>query len=234
MSESKVKKPPTKDPKGRCGTDAGYQRHWHRGEEACDACREAHTVAKRVRARGGTVVSGPSKKPRRPGSIAGTDQDRRRKPEKQWTHETAPTAPEKPPAKPEVPEGVPEPPYWLKEKGLELWVAMTQENEFNTAGLMLLGEACHTVDRLERISAALASKKTMWFELGDLDQVTDMGVPIVMNAMVGEARQLQTTLRQTLNNLGVVNVNKAKAKELSPLDQLAQRRQKRLAAQGEG
>lgn len=233
MSDDKVKKPPTKDPKGRCGTDAGYQAHWRRGEEPCDACRNARNTAKRVRLRGGSVTSGPSK-PRRPGSIAGTDQDRRRKPEKKWTHETAPTAPEKPPAKPEVPEGVPEPPYWLKEKGLELWIAVTQENELNLAGLTLLGEACRTVDRLERMSAALASKTTLWYELGDVDQATELGLPIVVNGLISESRQLQTTLRQTLNNLGVVNVNKAKAKELSPLDQLAQRRQKRLAAQGEG
>lgn len=34
--------PPTAD--RRCGTDAGYQAHRYRDEDACDRCRDAHAI----------------------------------------------------------------------------------------------------------------------------------------------------------------------------------------------
>jgi len=140
--------------------------------------------------------------------------------------------PAKATAERKVPEGVPTPPDWLKARGLELWIEVTQAHKLNASALTLLGEACRTADRLERLAAALSSRSTMWFELGDIDQATELGVPIVVNGMIGEARQLQTTLRQTLTTLGVVNVDAAEKSAKSPLDQLAERRKQRLAAQG--
>ena len=230
---SKNTKAPTADPKGRCGTPAGYQAHRRRGERACDDCRHAHSVANNSRKRGEPITPSPPAKPRR-----------RHVPiEHELEHGTndprpveLPPAPADKPAKasatPRVPDGVPTPPDWLKARGLELWVEVTQAHKLNTSALTLLGEACRTADRLERLAAALASRSTMWFELGDVDQATELGVPIVVNGMIGEARQLQTTLRQTLTTLGVVKVDAAEKVAKSPLDQLAERRKQRLAAQG--
>lgn len=243
-------KKPTTDVKGRCGSPAGYQAHRRRGERACYKCRTAHTAAGQARARGEKTKS-PTAKPRRrhiPVEQGGVDPmvnpvELPPEPENPTPAEKpVPAEPEtkpEPPSKPvevtsvpQVPEGVPEPPAWLKAKGLALWVDVTQAYDLNPAGLTLLGEACRTTDRLERMAGALASRSTLWFEIGDLDQATELGVPIVVNGMLAEARQLQTTLRQTLDKLGVLSVDNAKKAAKSPLDELAERRAKRLAEAG--
>lgn len=310
MSENK--KSPTVDPKGRCGTAAGYQAHRRRGEKACDECRAAQTATNRARKQGKQPEKAPPAKARRrhvpieqkigdvetgtndprpvempPESVEGakepdmvveetptTDQEpaidatepaetpnpaeeptpaakdpeepakaaetpakAAEAPDEAPDKASAAQAPAKParPAKAtaerKVPDGVPTPPDWLRARGLQLWIEVTQAHDLNTSALMLLGEACRTADRLERLAGALASRSTMWFELGDIDQATELGVPIVVNGMIGEARQLQTTLRQTLTTLGVVKVDAAEKVAKSPLDELAARRKKRLAAQ---
>lgn len=259
MSENK--KAPTTDPRGRCGTTAGYQAHRRRGERACKACLGAHSTANRARSNGQKAVLSPPAKARKKhvpverhleGAESGTNDPRPvelppepapkppREPFKRA--DSAETAPDKPaPAKrakatatPQVPEGVPTPPDWLKARGLELWIEVTQAHSLNASALVLLGEACRTADRLERMAAALSSRTTMWFEIGDIDQATELGVPVIVNGMIGEARQLQTSLRQTLTTLGVLKVDAAEKVAKSPLDQLAERRKKRLAAQGGG
>lgn len=56
-----------------CGTTAAALRHWRRGEEACDACREAQRAATEAR-RGG-----PNPKPVQPcGTPAGRQRHRDR------------------------------------------------------------------------------------------------------------------------------------------------------------
>lgn len=245
MSNSKTRKMPTIDPKGRCGSSAGYQAHRRRGEMACDECRIAHTAADRARKQGRRGVNSPPAKARRRhvpiehkiGEVETGINDPRpveMPPESVEEAEETPSKPARPAkatAERKVPDGVPTPPDWLRARGLELWTEVTQAHDLNTSALMLLGEACRTADRLERLAGALASRSTMWFELGDLDQATELGVPIVVNGMIGEARQLQTTLRQTLNTLGVIKVDAAEKVAKSPLDELAARRKKRLAAQ---
>ena len=229
------RKPPTADPKGRCGTYAGYRAHQRRGEFPCDPCRLANNERSRQRNAGEPITPSPAAKPRRRNVPIEHQLET-------GTNDPRPVElPPEPPAEaakatatPQVPEGVPTPPDWLKARGLELWVEVTQAHTLNASALTLLGEACRTADRLERLAAALSSRSTMWFELGDIDQATELGVPIVVNGMIGEARQLQTTLRQTLTTLGVVNVGAAEKVSKSPLDQLAERRKQRLAAQGGG
>lgn len=311
MSENTKK--PTVDPKGRCGTAAGYQAHRRRGEQACDECRAAQSAANRARKQGKQPKKAPPAKARRRhipiehklGEVeTGTNDPRpvemppesvEEAKEPDMVEEETPTTTEEPavdaapdaeeskeaakpaeetatsdkgadqtptkadqtpakaaevpdkapakqtpskPARPakataerKVPDGVPTPPDWLRARGLQLWIEVTQAHDLNTSALTLLGEACRTADRLERLAGALASRSTMWFELGDIDQATELGVPIVVNGMIGEARQLQTTLRQTLNTLGVIKVDAAEKAAKSPLDELAARRKKRLAAQ---
>lgn len=281
MSNFKPRKLPTPDPKGRCGSSAGYQAHRRRGEEACDACRTAHSAAAYTRKQGKKAKKSPPAKPRRrhvpiehnlgdveetpttdqepaidatepaetpnpaeeptpaakdpeePAKADETPAKAAEVPDKAPAKQTPskPARPAKATAERKVPDGVPTPPDWLRARGLQLWIEVTQAHDLNTSALTLLGEACRTADRLERLAGALASRTTMWFELGDLDQATELGVPIVVNGMIGEARQLQTTLRQTLTTLGVVKVDAAEKVAKSPLDELAARRKKRLAAQ---
>lgn len=240
MSENK--KAPTTDPRGRCGTTAGYQAHRRRGERACKACLGAHSTANRARSNGQKAVLSPPAKARKKhvpverhleGAESGTNDPR----PVELPPEPAPAGPAKrakATATPQVPDGVPTPPDWLKARGLELWIEVTQAHSLNASALVLLGEACRTADRLERMAAALSSRTTMWFEIGDIDQATELGVPVIVNGMIGEARQLQTSLRQTLTTLGVLKVDAAEKVAKSPLDQLAERRKKRLAAQGGG
>lgn len=270
MSENKKK--PTPDPKGRCGTAAGYQAHRRRGEQACDECRDAQTATNRARRQGLQPEKAPPAKPRRrhipiehklealetgtndprPVEMPPESVEETKEPAQEPTSDAKEPAkaaeapdtskPKQAPSKParsakatavrKVPDGVPTPPDWLRARGLELWIEVTQAHKLNASALTLLGEACRTADRLERLAAALASRTTMWFELGDIDQATELGVPIVVNGMIGEARQLQTTLRQTLTTLKVVEVDAAEKVAKSPLDELAARRKKRLAQQG--
>lgn len=227
------RKAPTADPKGRCGTYAGYRAHQRRGERPCDPCRLANNERSRQRKAGEPITPSPPAKPRRRHvPIEHTLETGTNDPRPVELPPEPDVKPAKATAERKVPEGVPTPPDWLKARGLELWIEVTQAHKLNTSALTLLGEACRTADRLERLAAALSSRSTMWFELGDIDQATELGVPIVVNGMIGEARQLQTTLRQTLTTLGVVKVDAAEKAAKSPLDQLAERRKQRLEAQG--
>lgn len=249
MSEN-IKKP-TPDPKGRCGTAAGYHAHRRRGEKACDKCRAAQNDRNKAHAQGKKPEKAPPAKPRRwniptEHKLVALEaaNDTTPTPEAP-TPAKAPEVPNTPPAKPprptrpakataerKVPAGVPTPPDWLRARGLELWIEVNQAHKLNASALALLGEACRTTDRLERLAAALASRSTLWFELGDVDQATELGIPIVVNGMINEGRQLQATLRQTLSTLGVIKVDAAEKVAKSPLDELAERRKKRLAGRG--
>ena len=227
---------PTPDDRGRCGTARGYQAHRKRGEYACDACRKAHNEATKARNHGKRIRVKPEGTPKRdvPADVhAGLAEIPKAAPKSTPTEAKAEAPkPAKATPTPQVPDGVPTPPDWLKARGLELWIEVNQAHKLNASALVLLGEACRTADRLERLAAALSSRSTMWFELGDLDQASELGIPIVVNGMIGEARQLQTALRQTLTNLGVVKVDAANDAAKSPLDQIAEKRKQRLAAQG--
>lgn len=241
MSE---KKPPTVDPRGRCGTSAGYKAHWRRGEDACAGCRAAHSQNTALRRKGGTPPpSRPARTPRidptpavpavgLPEMSTPTPTAPRREPAGETSR---PDPQDKPlltgPSPAPTPDDVPVPPDYLKAKGRALWESVTGKYRLTEGALVLLGEACRTADRLERFAAALSSRSVLWFEVGDIEQADEAGVPVVVNGMIGEARQLQTTLRQTLTQLGVIGVEAANAGgEKSMLDQLAERRAERLAA----
>lgn len=257
-TSSKYTKRPTKDPKGRCGTQPGYQAHHRRGEQACKACKAANSEYQRR-----YYKNGP-RKGLKPSEVY---QDQRRGSQGQAvadpyrradapTPEQAPvgvqsTAPKRgqdtpPPAPAPEPvpqerlapaENVPEAPAYLRAQGRDLWDRVLSEYELNPAGQVLLGEACRTVDRLERMAAALSSRSTFWFELeaamedAGADSLPEFNV--VVNGMVGEARQLQAALRSTLKELGITEVT-PRAVDTGPreslTDELKRKRQERLAA----
>jgi len=275
------KSPPTTDPRGRCGTRAGYAAHLRRGERACTACKQAKKDAENARRfspgaakktakkAAKKTAKRAAKKPAVPKSAvkvtpkAKTAPSMASRPAPKPAAEQAPPAPEKeaapvsnvaalpvnsdqkthtprngtepaPSAGVDIPEGIPTPPDYLRAQGRALWVAVLEDYEMNKAGRALLGEACRTVDRLERLAGALSSRSTLWFELENA--IEDNGLAgsetfnVVVNGMIGESRQLQTSLRQTLNQLGVVTVQSTKTTQAtSVLDQLAARRAERQA-----
>lgn len=222
-----AKKAPTKDEKGRCGTYAGYAVHTRNGERACQPClRAKRQQGREYRAKNKPassnnqvpVISIPqiaTAEKKEPAPDSASTGPRVNKPAEQHT---------------DVPEDGPTPPEFLRARGREMWRGLTTNYKFTDAALVMAGEACRTVDRLERIAGALSSRTTMWFEIGDIELADEAGVPVVVNGMIGEARQLQSTLRQTLNQLGVVGVEAVDvAPQKSALDQLADRRAERLA-----
>lgn len=212
---------PTMDQRGRCGSPAGYQAHRRRGERSCAACREAHNDRSRKYKRGERVVSPPAAAPK----TAQTSD----------VAELAPAAAEGKGVAATgysgMPVECPTPPNFLKKNGLKFWKEVTAGQNFSPASLVLIGEAARSIDRLERISAALSNRNTFWFEIGDIEKATDAGVPIVVNSMIGEARQLQTTIRQTMNALDLLGRSKETGKP-SAFDMLAQRREQRIKGTG--
>lgn len=259
MATSEKKKRPTQDPKGRCGTLAGYRAHARRNERPCKACKAAN--AARARAR----YHGVDPNTLRPSDVV---QDQRRGsngqavPDAPMSAQAAAPAPrgtapasglhsatprradvavDEAPAPvvdaPATVDGIPAPPAFLRAQGSDLWQRVLAEFDLNPAGLVMLGEACRTVDRLERMAAALSSRSTLWFEVEEslTSQLEDgQEFQVVVNGMVGEARQLQAALRSTLKELGITEVRPRAVESDAPReslqDELKRKRAERLAA----
>lgn len=123
-------------------------------------------------------------------------------------------------------------PAYLKKQGRALWDEITAAYDLDAGAKVILGEACRMRDRLERFSAALSIESTLWFELGDPEEMRtgDVQMQVVVNSMVGEARQMQAAVATALAKIGVLKQAAAKATGPSPQDQLEQKRKERLAA----
>lgn len=240
---------------------AGYQAHLKRGEQTCQACRVANTEYARNYHAGKVKGLKPSEvyQDQRRGSQGQDVVDQGRAKEGQGKTATAPKrkapapAPavessepvNRPPRREPVAQehlapapDVPEAPAYLRAQGRELWDRVLADYDLNPAGMALLGEACRTVDRLERMAAALSSRSTLWFEVEEsLEEQGQDGAPVlnvVVNGMVGEARHLQNVLRSTLKELGVTEVTPRASSHDQPreslTDELKRKRQERLAA----
>lgn len=231
MTAKSGKKKPTTDPGGRCGTYPGYNAHARRGETACAACKRANaerTRNRRQESRGKTT----------PARAAAAEQvDLTALPDPEPRQDSA-SVPDRDPA---LPDGVPDPPSHLKRRGRALWESVNRRYLLTEASLEVLVETCRIADRLERFADALAARSTLWFELGDPDtwELTADGkdVNIVVNGMIGEARQLQTVLRQNLDKLGIVGVMEREVEteqKESLMDELARKRRERLEREGTG
>lgn len=244
-----TKKPPTIDP-DLCGTLAGHAAHYRRGESPCQECKAARAAymgeyrrrnkSKLDQQKAQRKKQKQEEKERAEQAAAEAAEKERAEKERIEEERRLPRSQEENlPARPVLDvihpikesEQGPPPPDWLKAKGQHLWESVTSQYELTPAALVLLGEACRTADRLERMAAALSSRSTLWFELGDVELPDDEGIPIVVNGMIGEARQLQTALRQTLGQLGVVSASSTENKGTSVLDQLQARREKRRREQ---
>ena len=196
--------------KPKCGTVAGYQAHHRRGEEACEACKEARAEYSRKKRAGLIKPRSESQELKRAkdivlGSLA----------------KEAMAAVDAP---------VTGSPDFLKEDGRRLWDEVTSEFELNAAGLRVLENACRIGDLLGRFAGALSSKHVFLFELGDADDMDGEGVPVVVNSIVAEYRQLSGAQQRLLNSIGVLGKASAKKSGESVMDQLESKRRERLEA----
>ncbi|WP_147592728.1 hypothetical protein [Corynebacterium provencense] len=194
----------------QCGTTAGYRQHIKRGEQTCEACRAAHREHERARRAGEIRPRGESRA-------------------KKWERQEAAAA--------VVVDGPPvgqegDRPAFLKRQGRALWDEITGAYDLDAGAKVVLGEACRMRDRLERFSAALSVQSTLWFELGEPEELRtgDVQVQVVVNNMIGEARQMQAAVATALNKIGVLKQAEAKSDGPSVEDQLAEKRAARRAA----
>lgn len=202
------KKPAIK--RQQCGTQAGYRQHSKRGELSCEECRSANREYQREYRAG-------KKRSRKPSAA------------KKRAEEEAAGA-----AMVDGPDVAADGdrPAFLKRQGRALWDEITSKYDLDAGAKVVLGEACRMRDRLERFSAALSVQETLWFELGEPEELRngDVQVQVVVNNMVGEARQMQAAVATALGKIGVLKQAEAKSSGPSVEDQLAEQRRKRLAA----
>lgn len=120
------------------------------------------------------------------------------------------------------PEGKPR---RLGPRGRRLWEEEGGDGLTGTRR-MVLEEACRLVDRLDRLDAILSGRDRAWLSLELADDGT---VEVVVDKVLGEARQHQLALKQLAAELRASGGTAKPAQEGSILDQLAARRAQRLA-----
>jgi hypothetical protein len=130
-------------------------------------------------------------------------------------------------------QGLPPAPR-LRARGRWLWRELVENGNPGPAERVLIAEACRLADRLDRLDAISNGKDRAWLQIADdLSALADSDgrVEIVVDKVLGEARQQQTTLKQILGELRQASSGAAPAAQPggSFLDQLAARRKARLA-----
>ncbi|WP_293817666.1 hypothetical protein [uncultured Corynebacterium sp.] len=112
-----------------------------------------------------------------------------------------------------------------------MWDEISEAYTLDPVGRAILAEACRLKDRLERFSAALAAESTLWFELGEPEELRDgtQQMQVVINSMVAEARQTQAALAIALGKIGVLKPAEERGQETDVMDEIARKRAARLA-----
>lgn len=113
----------------------------------------------------------------------------------------------------------------LRDRGSQFWDAVTASAEIDAAGLILLGEACRIIDRLDRLSGALNGKGRDWLKLLDDVEVTadrvggghKVAVKVAVDGLLSEARQQQLALKTVLAQLGLAKATEKASTEKSAL-----------------
>lgn len=206
------KKPPTTD--RRCGTHAGYTAHQRRGETPCGRCKAARRA----------YVQGKDR-PVEPDPTVATPRDK--------PINVVDATPPDPDGDRDATGGVLAAPRFLKERGRSLWDSITAEFVLSPGARVSLAEACRIADRLERMAGMLSSRSALWVELSDDDQdraarLAEDGVPLVVNGVIGEARQLANQFNTIMRQLGLTDISVVQEETKSVADQLAERRRERL------
>lgn len=113
----------------------------------------------------------------------------------------------------------------LGPRAAKLYKDVVAAVELDAAGLLLLGEACRTVDIIERLTAATKSKHAEWLRLSDeIEQLADGAVEVrlVINPLLGELRQQRMALKQLVGHLklGVAAAKTDEGKTKSAFDKI--------------
>lgn len=206
------RKTPTTD--RRCGTVSGYQAHYKRGESPCGRCKAAKSAYSRNKDKpvepDPTAIK-PREKPINVVDVTPEDLDSDR----------------------DATGGVKAAPRFLRERGRALWDEVTSQFVLSPGARVSLAEACRIADRLERFSAMLSSRSTLWIELSEDDQdraanLAEDGVALVVNNAIGEARQLANQFQSIMRQLGLTDITVVQEETKTVADQLAERRKARL------
>ena len=115
----------------------------------------------------------------------------------------------------------------LRERGSQFWGAVTAGADLDPSGLVLLGEACRIIDRLDRLTFALNGQGRDWLKLLDDVEVTakragggsNVSVKVAVDGLLSEARQQQLALKTILAQLGLARAVEKAAVEKSALAQ---------------
>lgn len=113
----------------------------------------------------------------------------------------------------------------LRERGQQFWEGVTATAEIDPSGLVLLGEACRVIDRLDRLSGALNGHGRDWLKLLDEIEVTaqrfgtgsNISVKVSVDGLLSEARQQQLALKALLAQLGLAKATEKAMGEKSAL-----------------
>lgn len=114
------------------------------------------------------------------------------------------------------------PPADLRERGLEFWAKVTEEVKLDASGLVLLGEACRVIDRLDRLSDALNGAGRDWLKIAD--EVEEIGrdkvkVQVVVDGLLSEARQQQLAFKSLMAQMKLGNSSDKGTQQKSALQQ---------------
>lgn len=120
----------------------------------------------------------------------------------------------------------------LRERGLVFWSEVVDSVELDPTGLLLLGEACRIIDRLDRLSDALNGKGRDWLKLADEIEVVaerfgdgkKVSVKVTVDGLLSEARQQQLALKTVLAQLGLGKAAEKMSGEKSALQKWLEQR----------
>lgn len=112
----------------------------------------------------------------------------------------------------------------LRVRGLLLWEAVTESAKIDASGLILLGEACRIIDRLDRLSDALNGAGRDWLKISDdvEDYVTSddhrkLTIKVVVDGLLSEARQQQLAYKTIMTQLKLATAEPLHEAEMSAL-----------------
>ena len=124
----------------------------------------------------------------------------------------------------------------LGRRGRTLFGETARRWELAPAAREVLLELARLLDRAERLNGALSSRRNLWFELGEPSDEVD-GLPeftVNVSPILGEARSTAAQIGRLARQLGIDTVTPVEVEApVSGLDEIRQRRQKRLEQQRE-
>jgi len=95
-------------------------------------------------------------------------------------------------------------PEHLGDRASKVYDDIIDAVELDPAGLSLLGEACRTIDIIERLTAATRGKHAEWMRLSEeIEELAGGGIQVtlVINPLLGELRQQRMALKQLFGQL---------------------------------